>query len=97
LEDLLVTARATCGYCDYGFRRVAGIHIGSQRLGMIPDAPCESVFAVQIAATLADRPWIVHVDGEPLLRKRDGEVRRFATATAAVNAGRKAAPRRWHP
>lgn len=38
-----------CPYCDhsdFGFRRVNGIHIGSQRYGMIPDTPCERVFAI---------------------------------------------------
>ena len=93
---MTAAANVQCALCDAGFRRVDGIHIGSQRLGMIPDRPCKRVCAEQVAATLTDRPWIAHVDGEPL-RKRDGEVRRFATATAAVNAARKAAPRRWHP
>lgn len=87
----------SCALCDAGFRRVDGIHIGSQRLGMIPDKPCACVRAQIYNAADFRRRWAAYVDGEPLRRKRDGQVRQFATATAAVNAARKAAPRRWHP
>lgn len=81
--------------CDAGFRRVRGIHIPSQRLGMIPEKPCARVGAAVDDAADFRRRFVAYVDGA-LLCKRDGEVRRFATATAAVNAARKAAPRRWH-
>ena len=88
----------TCDYCDRGFRRVDGIHIGSQRVGMIPDAPCDRVFAVNGGNMTDDnnRPWMAYVDGEPV-RKKSGDARRFATAEKAYAAARKAAPRRWHP
>lgn len=90
------TCHDSCELCDAGFRRVDGIHIGSQRLGMIPDKPCRRVSAgVDDAADLRRR-FVAHVDGT-LLRKKDGHVRYFATATAAVNAARKTAPRMWHP
>ena len=87
-----------CGYCDRGFRRVDGIHIGSQRLGMIPDAPCDRVFATHGGAMTEDnkRPWMAYVDGDPI-RKQSGDARRFSSAKAAYAAARKAAPRRWHP
>lgn len=87
-----------CGYCDRGFRRVDGIHIGSQRRGMIPDAPCDRVFATHGGAMTEDnkRPWMAYVDGDPI-RKQSGDARRFSSAKAAYAAARKAAPRRWHP
>lgn len=97
-----MTATATasfptaCGNCDRGFRRVNGVHVASQRLGMIPDTPCKRVGAAVDEAADFRRRFVAYVDGE-LLRKKDGDVRHFATATAAVNAARKAAPRMWHP
>jgi hypothetical protein len=87
---------AVCENCDRGFRRIDGIHIGSQRLGMIPNTPCKRVGAITDPEAAPRRRFVPHVDGAPL-RKKDGEIRRFATATAAVNAARKAAPRQWHP
>lgn len=87
----------SCYHCEQGFRRVAGIHIGSQRLGMIPNVPCDRVFAScdKKAPDLA-RSWLAYVDGEPL-RTNDGELRRYTSVTTARRAARKAAPRRWHP
>ena len=87
-----------CENCDAGFRRVSGIHIGSQRLGMIPDVPCDCVFAVHGGNMTDDndRPWMAYVDGDPI-RKKSGEARRFASAASAYAAARKAAPKRWHP
>lgn len=82
-----------CGNCDAGFRRVEGVHIASQRLGMIPDIPCDRVFATRGAGTDTERPWLAYVDGAPL-RKKSGEARRFASAETAYRAARKAAPRR---
>jgi hypothetical protein len=87
-----------CPYCDQGFRRVDGVHIGSQRLGMIPDMPCERVFATHGGSMTEDntRPWMAYVDGEPL-RRASGDARRFATANTAYRAALRAAPKRWHP
>jgi hypothetical protein len=98
IHDSATAGLVTCGYCEHGFRRVGGIHIGSQRLGMIPDAPCARVFATHGGSMTEDntKPWMAHVDGEPL-RKKSGDARRFASAAAAYDAAREAAPRRWHP
>ncbi len=98
IRDAGSAGLATCGHCDRGFRRVGGIHIGSQRLGMIPDVPCECVFATHGGNMTDDnvRPWMAYVDGDPV-RKKSGDARRFATAEKAYAAARKAAPRRWHP
>ena len=98
IREAATAGLVTCGYCDRGFRRVDGIHIGSQRLGMIPDAPCDRVFAAHGGNMTDDneRPWLAYVDGEPI-RKKSGDARRFASAKAAHAAARKAAPRRWHP
>lgn len=96
-EDSGTAGLVTCGNCNRGFRRVDGIHIGSQRLGMIPDAPCDRVFATcdKKAPDLA-RSWLAYVDGEPL-RKSRGELRRYTSAATARRAARKAAPKKWHP
>ena len=98
IRDAGTAGLVTCGNCDRGFRRVDGIHIGSQRLGMIPDVPCDLVFAVHLGNATEDnkRPWIAYVDGEPV-RKKSSDARRFATAEKAYDAARKAAPRKWHP
>lgn len=86
-----------CAYCAAGFRRVDGVHIGSQRLGMIPSTTCDRVFAQcdKKAPTLA-RSWTAYVDGA-LLRKSGGEIRYYTSASTALRAARKASPRRWHP
>ncbi|HSX23223.1 MAG TPA: hypothetical protein VLE97_10670 [Gaiellaceae bacterium] len=87
----------SCSLCEAGFRRVDGIHIGSQRLGMIPNRPCERVFATcDLAAPDLSRSWLAYVDGEPL-RTTGGEPRRYATSSTARRAARRAAPRMWHP
>ena len=39
------TELVKCELCEIGFERVAGVHIGSQRLGMIPNTPCQRVLA----------------------------------------------------
>jgi hypothetical protein len=98
IRDAATAGLVQCGNCDRGFRRINGIHIGSQRLGMIPNIPCKRVFAVHggHATETNDRPYLAYVDGGPL-RKRSGEARRFASAEAAYAAACKAAPRRWHP
>lgn len=87
-----------CANCTAGFRRVDGVHIGSQRLGMIPNTPCERVFATHGGNMTENnnRPWMAYVDGEPI-RKKSGDARRFAAADKAYAAACKAAPRRWHP
>lgn len=88
----------TCGNCDRGFRRVDGIHIASQRLGMIPDVPCDRVFAVHDGNMTDDnkRPWLAYVDGAPV-REKSGDARQFSSIKAAYAAACKAAPKRWHP
>ena len=98
VKDSATAGLVTCGNCARGFRRVDGDHIGSQRLGMIPNTPCERVFATH-GGNMTDnnkRPWMAYVDGEPI-RKQSGDARRFVTAEKAYAAARKAAPRRWHP
>jgi hypothetical protein len=85
-----------CLYCAWGFRRVAGVHVGSRHLGMIPGTPCDHVFASRSDAAPKARPWLAYVDGHPLLRKKGGVPRRFSSATAAFAAATRAAPRRWH-
>ena len=95
--------KSLCGNCDVGFRRVNGIHIGSQRLGMIPDTPCDAIVATRYGSGNDHenykggprRQWGVYVDGE-LLRSKRGVGRAFTSEEAAVRAGRKAAPKRWH-
>ena len=98
IKDAATAGLATCAHCDAGFRRVEGIHIGSQRLGMIPSVPCDRVFAVHGGSMTEDnkRPWMAYVDGAPV-RKQSGDARRFASAKAAYSAAKRAAPRRWHP
>jgi len=86
----------TCDYCDRGFRRVEGVHIGSRRLGMIPNEPCGRVRAICTDVTDGWKPWEARVDGETL-RKPHGEPRRFSSAHAAYAAACKAAPKKWHP
>lgn len=95
VRDAATAGLARCRLCDAGFRRIDGVHIGSQSLGMIPDTACERVFATCGDDPDAARPWLAHVDGEPL-RKRSGEARRFASLVTAYVAARAAAPRRWH-
>jgi hypothetical protein len=97
IKDSWATGLVTCAYCERGFRRVDGIHIGSQRLGMIADVPCDRVFATHGGSMTEDnkRPWMAFVDGGSL-RKQSGDARRFSSAKAAYAAARKAAPKRWH-
>lgn len=95
IHEAATAGLVQCRLCDAGFRRVNGLHVGSQRLGMIPSALCERVFATCGEDAATARPWLAHVDGEPL-RKRGGEARRFASAAAAHAAARRASPRRWH-
>lgn len=97
IHDAANAGLATCRHCAHGFRRVDGVHVPSQRLGMIPATPCTRVFAVHGGNMTDDnrRPWMAYVDGEPI-RKQSGDARRFATANAAYAAACEAAPRRWH-
>lgn len=96
IRDAASAGLAQCRLCDTGFRRVNGIHVGSQRLGMIPDIPCDRVFATRGEGADTARPWVAHVDGEPL-RKQSGYARRFASPATAYAAALQSAPRRWHP
>jgi hypothetical protein len=93
IKDATTASLATCSLCDRGFRRVNGIHVPSQRLGMIPATPCDRVFATHGGNMTDDnkKPWMAYVDGEPL-RKKGGDARRFATAKAAYTTARKASP-----
>ena len=97
-HDAASAGLVDCYLCEQGFRRVDGIHIPSQRLGMIPNTPCDRVFASHGGNMTDDnkRPWLAYVDGVPI-RKQRGDARRFATAKAAYAAACKAAPRSWHP
>jgi hypothetical protein len=92
-HDAATAGLAQCRLCDAGFRRIDGSHIGSQSLGMIPNTPCDRVFATCGDGSSNPRPWLAHVDGEPL-RKQSGCARRFATPAAAYAAACKAAPRK---
>jgi hypothetical protein len=98
VKEAATAGLATCVLCDRGFRRVDGVHIPSQRLGMIPTTPCDRVFATHGGSMTDDneRPWMAHVDGD-VVRKKSGDARRFSSAEAAYAAARGAAPRRWHP
>jgi hypothetical protein len=98
IKDSAAAGLVTCGYCDRGFRRMNGIHIGSQRLGMIPNSPCARVFVLHDGKMTSDnkRPWMAHVDGD-VLRKCRGDVRHFSSPKTAYTAARKAAPQKWHP
>jgi hypothetical protein len=61
---------------------------------MIPHAACERVFATcDKKAPDISRSWLAYIDGDPL-RKGDGQIRRYATASTARRAARKAASRR---
>ena len=97
IKDSATAGLVTCDYCTRDFRRQDGIHIGSQRRGMIPDSPCDRVFAAHSGNLTNDntRPWMAYVDGD-VLRKQSGDARRFSSPKAAYAAACKAAPRRWH-
>ncbi len=96
IRDAASAGLVRCRLCDAGFRRVDGVHVGSQSLGMIPDTPCDRVFATCGEDADHVRPWLAHVDGEPL-RKQSGEARRFGSPAAAYEAALKSSPRKWHP
>ena len=90
-------ALVTCAYCEKGFRRVNGRHIGSQKLGMIPDTPCDALFAAHVGnATEQNRkPWLAYVDGSPLVNAK-GVPLRYSKPEIAYEAAKKWSPRRWH-
>lgn len=98
IHEAVSAGLVQCAHCDAGFRRVGGVHVGSQRLGMILNTPCERVFATHLgnATESNTRPWMAYVDGEPL-RRASSDARRFASSTAAYRASCASAPRRWHP
>lgn len=97
IRDAATAGLATCRLCEQGFRRENGVHVGSQRLGMIPTTPCERVFAVHggNATALDVRPYLAYIDGKPLLSRLDVP-RRYASAEAAYRAACQFSPRRWH-
>lgn len=72
IRDEATAGLVQCAHCDAGFCCVGGIHVGSQRLGMIPSTPCERLFAARGEGAATARPWLAYVDGAPL-RKRSGE------------------------
>lgn len=85
-----------CYLCDTGFPICAGVHYGTQRLGMISNTPCEhaNFWAVHLgnATDINKRPWIAYLRSNtrtPLL-KANGVPRRFTTKEAALEAGHKA-------
>lgn len=83
-----------CRLCEAGFRRaVGGVHVGSQRKGMIPNQPCERVFAAHggVATEINAKPYLAYVDGAPI-KNADGVPRRFGTARTAFKAAQRAAP-----
>ena len=84
-----------CRYCEMGFRRVNGIHIGGQRKGMIPNQPCELVFAVRVALLLDGKAYWAYVDGEPI-KSPTGIPRRYKTAASAYRAACRMAPFKEH-
>jgi hypothetical protein len=92
VREAAAAATTYCHLCDVGFRRVDGIHVGSQRLGMISSAPCDRVFAAYDGNV---RPYLASVDGRALC-SRSGAPRRFASAASAYAAARGGAPRMWH-
>lgn len=98
IREAVSAGLVECAYCDKGFRRIGGVHIGSQRLGMIPNTQCEHVFVTHLGSATESnaRPWIAYVDGEPL-RRASSDARRFASPSTAYRAACAAAPRRWHP
>jgi hypothetical protein len=96
IRDAASAGLIQCQLCAAGFRRVDGVHVGSQHLGMIPNMPCDRVFAARGESEHTARPWLAYVDGNPL-RKLSGEARRFAspdTAYAAARAMTAASSRR---
>jgi hypothetical protein len=97
IREAATAGLVTCRLCDADFRRIGGVHVGSQRRGMIPNTPCDRVFAIHGGNMTDDnrRPWMAYAD-DALIRKRNGDARRFATARAAYTAACKASPERWH-
>jgi hypothetical protein len=79
-----------CGNCKVGHRRIAGIHVPTQRKGMIPATPCDRIVAVRINSWTIG-PWYVYVDGA-LLRTPRGEPRRYSSEGRALAAGRRCSP-----
>jgi hypothetical protein len=97
VRDAATAEAAQCRLCDAGFRRVNGIHIGSQRLGMIPDTPCDRIFVVLgDTAPNVRRPWVAYIDGKQFC-SRLGAPRWFASAKTAYAAACAESPRKWHP
>lgn len=78
----------SCGTCDRGHRRICGIHVATQRKGMIPETPCTRVAAVNSGAP-DPKPWRGVADGD-FIRDKAGDPREFATAHAAYRAARRA-------
>jgi hypothetical protein len=78
-----------CSMCERGFKRRGGVHLPSQRLGMIPESPCRLVEATPVENG-GRLPWIAYVRGHRLIT--DGEAWRpvrFGSKTSAIAAALK--------
>jgi hypothetical protein len=91
-----------CARCDAGFlRRRGGVHLGCdcphlETIHKVYEEPCECVFvAYDDAPGSSQGRWLAYVDGSAL-RKQSGDERRYASADAAYEAAREAAPVRSH-
>lgn len=85
-----------CAYCKIGWRRWHGLHVPTQRHGMIPATSCRRIEAQRIShpdSTETVRPCVsllyASVEGRRLLTT-NGHVRRYLTEEAAMRAGRLA-------
>lgn len=88
---------ATCPLCERGIPRSLGVHVPSQRAGMIQPAPCSRVFATNVERVeetyLNRRPWVAYVDGDVLRVAGGKQARRFATPERAYREACRAACR----
>lgn len=79
LEHVITAPK--CHLCRCGHRRVDGIHVPTQRIGMIKATMCRSIVAVPCKLILGR--WLAYVDGKPI------PDRTWGTANGAVRAARK--------
>ncbi len=86
-----------CGYCKIGHRRRRGIHVPSQRVGMIREAPCLFAWAVDLTGggrspdPQDGKRWVGYyrdAHGVHQVVLRNGTTRRFKTPTGATSAAR---------
>lgn len=81
LDDEPTITAPKCHLCRCGHRRVDGIHVPTQRIGMIKATLCRSIVAVPCKLVLGR--WLAYVDGKPI------PDRTWGTANGAVRAARK--------